>query len=107
MRIAVVGTGMSAASFYHHLNKEQHDVVFFEKARGCGGRLAWRRVDGIGEFDHGAQFFTVRNESFRKVVNEAGDLVEKIKGSVSYYKDGSKLEAKEADRFMQSQPMVC
>ena len=39
------------------------DVVLFDKARGPGGRLATRRLDG-GQADLGAQYFTVRDPAF-------------------------------------------
>ena len=44
-------------------------VVVLDKGRGVGGRLATRRI-GDGIFDHGAQFFTVRDAEFRNQVDE-------------------------------------
>jgi renalase len=38
-------------------------VTVFDKSRGAGGRMATRRTDW-GGFDHGAQFFTVRDARF-------------------------------------------
>lgn len=46
-----------------------HKVTLVDKGRSVGGRLATRRL-GPGLADHGAQFFTVRNERFRQYVDE-------------------------------------
>jgi len=39
------------------------DVTVLDKGRGVGGRLATRRIGGA-VLDHGAQFFTVRTDTF-------------------------------------------
>lgn len=49
---------------------ERADVVVLEKSHGLGGRMAERRREGFA-FDHGAQYFTARNDRFRAVVDEA------------------------------------
>ncbi len=43
------------------------NVQVLDKGRGVGGRMATRRFE-TGVFDHGAQFFTVRDAEFRKTV---------------------------------------
>lgn len=43
-------------------------VTVMEKARGVGGRVATRRIEGA-VFDHGAQFCTVRDERFAELVD--------------------------------------
>jgi renalase len=50
--------------------KAGFDVRVFEKSRGLGGRLAVRRVEGIGSFDIGAQFMTADSEPFSAVIRE-------------------------------------
>jgi renalase len=56
-------------------------VRVFDKGRGPGGRMATRRLIVQGSelsFDHGAQFFTVRDPTFRSAAGlwlEAGYLV--------------------------------
>jgi predicted NAD/FAD-dependent oxidoreductase len=50
-------------------------VVVLDKGRRPGGRLATRRVDGLA-FDHGAQYFTATDASFRRHV--AGWLEEGV-----------------------------
>ncbi|MBT8084066.1 MAG: FAD-dependent oxidoreductase, partial [Woeseia sp.] len=41
------------------------DVTVFEKSRGFGGRMATRYAADF-EFDHGAQFFTARSNTFKQ-----------------------------------------
>jgi predicted NAD/FAD-dependent oxidoreductase len=51
-------------------------VRVLEKSRGLGGRAATRRLHGV-RVDHGAQFFTVRDEGFRRRVDDwlaSGDV---------------------------------
>jgi renalase len=49
-------------------------VVVFDKGRGVGGRLATRWVQAEADekayFDHGAQFFTVRDPRFQTLVDK-------------------------------------
>lgn len=60
MRVAILGAGMAGASAAHALGVAGHEVTVYDKARGAGGRMATRRGDG-GRFDHGAQYFTLRD----------------------------------------------
>jgi predicted NAD/FAD-dependent oxidoreductase len=66
--ILVIGAGISGLIASNFLIHQGFKVTILEKSRGVGGRLATRRFDG-GVFDHGAQFFTVRNERFQQYVN--------------------------------------
>ena len=68
--MAIIGAGLSGLIAARELASAGHQTVVYEKARGVGGRLATRRV-GMARFDHGAQFFTVRGDAFRAVVDEA------------------------------------
>ncbi len=67
LRVAVVGAGISGLTAARCLQDQGHQVQVFEKARGRGGRAATRRV-GHFSFDHGAQYFTVRDPAFRRAV---------------------------------------
>jgi predicted NAD/FAD-dependent oxidoreductase len=73
MRICVVGAGIAGLSAAHALVGRGHNVKVFERARVAGGRVATRILEAIelprglsGEvaFDHGAQYFTVRDQRF-------------------------------------------
>lgn len=61
--IAVVGAGISGLTCARILTDHGYRVRVFEKSRGPGGRMSTRRVDSL-RFDHGAQYFTVRDPSF-------------------------------------------
>ena len=66
IKIAIIGTGMSALSVAHLLG-EQADVTLFDKARGVSGRMSTRRAESY-RFDHGAQYFTARTEAFQSFI---------------------------------------
>ncbi|MEM6908337.1 MAG: FAD-dependent oxidoreductase [Pseudomonadota bacterium] len=69
--IAIIGAGMAGLSCATRLGEAGRDVQLFDKGRGAGGRMASRRVElGREEvtFDHGAQYFTVRDVEFRAEV---------------------------------------
>lgn len=67
-RIAVVGAGISGLAAARTLADHGHQVVVMDKGRGVGGRMSTRRADA-GNFDHGAQYFTVRDASFKRRVD--------------------------------------
>jgi len=72
MRIGVVGAGMAGLTCAQKLTGQGHEVVLFDKGRGPGGRMSSRRIPtsaGEAIFDHGAQYFTVRDEAFRRQVD--------------------------------------
>jgi len=69
MKITVVGAGLSGLIAARDLASRGHTVVVVDKGRGVGGRLATRRI-GDAVFDHGAQFFTVRDARFQAIVDE-------------------------------------
>jgi renalase len=63
----ILGAGISGLLAASTLQREGWDVTVLDKGGGVGGRMATRRV-GEGNFDHGAQFFTVRGERFAGLV---------------------------------------
>ncbi|MBS7538015.1 NAD(P)/FAD-dependent oxidoreductase [Ancylobacter lacus] len=65
--IAIVGAGMAGLAAARRLQAAGFAVTLVDKGRDVGGRMATRRATGFA-FDHGAQFFTARSESFRAVV---------------------------------------
>lgn len=70
-KIAVIGAGLSGVSLAKNL-ADVADITLFEKSRGSGGRMSFRKA-GPFSFDHGAQFFTARSEPFRSAINDALD----------------------------------
>lgn len=59
-RCVVVGAGVAGLSAARALHDQGAEVTVLDKGHAPGGRLATRRTDH-GVFDHGAQFFTVRD----------------------------------------------
>jgi renalase len=66
-RIAIVGAGIAAITCARTLVQAGHSVTVFEKSRSVGGRMATRSSD-FGNFDHGAQYFTVRDTRFAQAL---------------------------------------
>jgi len=67
-RVAVIGAGVAGAAAARTLRNAGITVDVFDKARGPGGRASTRR-EGDVRFDHGAQYFTVRDARFQKQVD--------------------------------------
>lgn len=73
MKIAIVGAGMAGLSCADYLVANGHDICLFDKGQGPGGRMSTRRMDtplGQASFDHGAQYFTVRDAAFQQRVGD-------------------------------------
>jgi len=78
----IVGAGISGLLAARELGDAGWRVTVLDKGRGVGGRMATRRMGGAG-FDHGAQFFTVRDERFEGLVDHwlaAGAAAEWTRG---------------------------
>lgn len=63
---------MSGLACARALGDFGHEVRVYDKARGPGGRTSTRRERHL-RFDHGAQYFTVRDDRFRRVVDSWRD----------------------------------
>ena len=66
--VAIIGAGLSGLTCARELAEGGVAVRVFEKARGPGGRMSTRRA-GDRRFDHGAQYFTVRDDRFKRAVD--------------------------------------
>ena len=64
---AIVGAGMAGITCARTLMQAGHTVTVFEKSAAAGGRMATRKSP-FGTFDHGAQYFTVRDPRFAQVL---------------------------------------
>jgi len=71
--VAVVGAGLAGLMVGRCLRDAGVDFLILDKSRGVGGRCATRRF-GTNWFDHGAQFFTVRDPRFAEYVAEWLDI---------------------------------
>lgn len=65
-KIAIIGAGIAGLTLAHRLSKIA-EVVIFEKSRGVSGRMSTRYY-GDFEFDHGAQFFTIKTPEFSNFI---------------------------------------
>ena len=63
LNIAIIGAGIAGITAARTLANAGHHVQVFEKSRGPGGRMSTRESN-FGTFDHGAQYFTVRDPRF-------------------------------------------
>jgi hypothetical protein len=67
LRVAIVGAGLSGLIAARILKNHGHSVQIFEKTGEPGGRISSVRHGGA-TFDTGAQYFTVRDNTFRKLM---------------------------------------
>jgi predicted NAD/FAD-dependent oxidoreductase len=111
-RIAIVGAGVAGLAAARALADQGHAVRVYEGASIAGGRVATRTITAVdlprglsGElaFDHGAQYFTVRDERFAGVVRgwERARVVAKWTGRIVSF-DGEGWEDIETgtDRYV-------
>jgi hypothetical protein len=93
--VAIIGAGLSGLAAAQRLLQAGHRVTVFEKGRGPGGRTSARRAEGGLRFDHGAQYFTVRDDRFAAQVRRWSDagVVAPFTGRWAAF-DGQGCEAK-------------
>ncbi len=72
-RIAIVGAGMAGVTCARTLAQAGHHVTLFERSAGVSGRMATRESP-FGTFDHGAQYFTVRDARFASALETVPGL---------------------------------
>jgi len=65
----IVGAGLAGLVAASKLNALGYRVIVLEQSAGVGGRMATRTF-GDSHFDSGAQFFTVRDPQFRRLVEQ-------------------------------------
>ncbi len=66
-RVAVIGAGIAGLACARRLSARGAKVTVFEQNRRPGGRAATLRTE-FGNFDHGAQYFTVQSHTFERTV---------------------------------------
>ncbi len=64
----IIGGGIAGLICATELKAAGKSIWIVDKGRGPGGRMSTRRMLG-GRLDHGAQYFTVRDECFRTYVD--------------------------------------
>jgi renalase len=101
--VAVIGAGMSGLTCARTLTDNGFQVTVFEKSRGMGGRMATRRTESGLQFDHGAQYFTVRDPRFQRFLDswQAEDIAQPWNGRIVSLRDGTvEHEKTSANRFV-------
>jgi len=66
--VAVIGAGMSGMACANLLAKHGFKVTVYEKEKELGGRASIYQ-DRQGSYDHGCQYFTVRDKRFKQFVD--------------------------------------
>ena len=66
-RVAIIGAGPAGLMAARTLADHGISAEIFEKSRGLGGRVATRRTSEGLAFDHGAQYFTARDERVQRL----------------------------------------
>lgn len=90
-KIAVIGAGLSGLICARTLADQGCDVTVFERGRGAGGRMSTRTNEDGTRFDHGAQFFTARDERFQRYVEswQEEGVVAQWLGEICKIKNGN------------------
>jgi len=86
---AILGAGMAGLAAAHELQRHGRPVTVFDKARRPGGRVCTRR-QADWQWDHGAQFFTVRDPEFAAALaplRQSGQI-QRWHGPFATLKDG-------------------
>lgn len=78
--IAVIGAGMAGVACARTLVQAGHRVSLFDRSGDYGGRMATHQTE-FGCFDHGAQYFTVRDPRFELALATVPGLAQPWKPS--------------------------
>ncbi len=68
-RIALVGAGLGGLMCSRILRDHGLEVQCFEKSQRAGGRVSTRKADDGCQFDHGAQYFTIRDHNLQRYLD--------------------------------------
>ncbi len=109
IRLGIIGAGIAGLTLARTMaDADCADVRIFDKSRGVGGRMATRRSDA-GAFDHGAQYFTIRDERFRAALEtaRADGAIQPWKGAMVTLPEGDPAaqSATETTRYVGSPSM--
>ena len=68
--VVVIGAGLAGLAAATRLKAGGFHITVLEKSRGPGGRMSTRR-EPVGQFNHGAQYFTCSDPGFKTLVADA------------------------------------
>jgi renalase len=100
-RIAVIGAGITGLTAGRGLFELGWDVQVWDKGRRPGGRVATRRQDEQ-RYDHGAQYFTIRDPRFQTATSawlHNGSVAE-WRGRIVRWEAGETQETAPQPRFV-------
>lgn len=100
--VAIIGAGISGLMCARKL-ASRFDVRLFDKSRGVSGRMATRRAgQDEASFDHGAQYFTVRNMEVLPMLEEWIDdsIVALWRGNVCILRPDLKIQREPTPRYV-------
>lgn len=105
LEYGIVGAGLSGLVAAHLLKSENSSFAVIEKSRGVGGRTSTRRGEFGIRFDHGAQFFTLRDERIRELLRPLLDqgIIHRWDGQIPH--DAYADSIKDSERFFAPQGM--
>jgi len=104
LSIAVIGAGLSGITCSINLLKFSNNVeiTLFEKSKGLGGRMATKIMGSSNEFgfDHGAQYFTVRDKRFEAALKEwiIAGVSQEWKGTIKVLDQGKITDTNNQDQ---------
>ena len=76
VQVVVIGGGMAGMTAARTLADQGASITIFDKGRGPGGRMSTRRIEaptGDVSIDHGAQYFTARDQRFAQLARSWQD----------------------------------
>lgn len=100
--VAIIGAGISGLICARKL-ASKFDVRLFDKSRGVSGRMATRRTGQVeAQFDHGAQYFTVRSNLITPMLEEWIDdgIVALWRGNVCILRPDLKMQREPTPRYV-------
>lgn len=68
-QVGIIGAGIAGCAAAFALRDSAARITLIDKARGVSGRASTRRRDGI-RYDHGANFFKLKEERHRRLVHD-------------------------------------
>ncbi len=107
VHVAVVGAGPAGLMAAHAMRAAGASVTIFDKGRRPGGRVNTREHDDY-RFDHGAQFFTVRDPRIRPLLDSwlGRGWVAEWTGTLVHVDDDGSRPAEATTRYVAVPGMV-
>jgi renalase len=68
--VIIIGSGLSGITAARALRQQGRTSLVLDKGRRIGGRCSTKRKNGV-IFNHGAQFFTAKDNHFQELIHQA------------------------------------